>query len=29
MSVLAYWNNLLWELKMMTAISQSHNTLNS
>ena len=28
-SVEAYWNNLLCELKMMTEISQSHNTLNS
>jgi len=29
MSVEAYWNSLLWELKMMTAISQSQSTLNS
>jgi hypothetical protein len=29
MSVLAYWNNLLALLKMMRAISQSHNTLSS
>lgn len=29
MSVLAYWNSLLEWLKMMSAISQSHNTLNS
>lgn len=29
MSVEAYWNSLLLELKMMSAISQSHNTDNS
>jgi len=29
MSVEAYWNSLLLELKMMTAISQSQRTLSS
>ena len=29
MSELAYWNSLLCELKMMTEILQSHNTLSS
>ena len=29
MSVLAYWNSLLWALKMMTEISQSQRTLSS
>ena len=29
MSVLAYWKSLLLELKMITAISQSHSTLSS
>jgi hypothetical protein len=29
MSVLAYWNSLLLELKIIRAISQSHRMLNS
>lgn len=29
MSVEAYWNSLLCELKMMTEISQSQSTLSS